>query len=108
AAAPPTPFELRDGDRVVLLGSALIEYEQFHGYLETELLVRSPGRKLTFRNLGWSGDTVRGNARTSGYQNPEGLARLLREVKELKPTVLFLGYGMNESFAGPAGLADFV
>jgi lysophospholipase L1-like esterase len=104
----PAPFALKDGDRVVLLGSALIEHEQFHGYLETNLLCRSRARGITIRNLGWSGDTVRGNARTSGYQNPEGLARLLREVKQLQPTVLFIGYGMNESFAGKDGLADFL
>jgi len=107
-SAQPAPFELRAGDRVVLLGNALIEYEQFHGYLETMLLGHAEGKKITFRNLGWSGDTVRGNARTSGYQNPEGMPRLLREVKSLEPTVLIIGYGMNESFAGAAGLPEFV
>jgi lysophospholipase L1-like esterase len=107
-AQPPARFELKDGDRIVLLGGGLIEQEQFHGFLETRLLRHTPGKKVTFRNLGWSGDTVRGSARSSGYQNPEGLARLLREVKEVRPTVLFLGYGMNESFAGPAGLEDFI
>lgn len=108
AALLAPPFQFRDGERVVLLGNALIEHEQFHGGLETRLLRHAVGKKITFRNLGWSGDTVRGNARTSGYQNSEGMARLLREVKELQPTLIFVGYGMNESFAGEQGLTEFV
>src|SRR5687767_14518266 len=106
--AEPLPrFELRAGDRVVLLGSGLIEQERRHGYLETRLSRRVPEGSLVFRNLGWAGDTVRGIARTSGYQNPEGFARLLKEVQDYKPTVLFIGYGMNEAFEGPAGLPGF-
>jgi lysophospholipase L1-like esterase len=102
------PLVLKDGDRVVLLGSALVEHEQLHGYLETRLISRFPQANVTFRNLGWSGDTVRGVARTSGFQNPDGFARLLKEVRAQKPTVLFVGYGSNESFAGPAGLPGFL
>jgi hypothetical protein len=33
AAQPPARFALRDGDRAVLLGNALIEHEQFHGHI---------------------------------------------------------------------------
>ncbi len=33
---------------------------------------------------------------------------MLKEVQDLKPSVLFLGYGMNESFDGSAGLAGFI
>ncbi len=104
---PPPRFELRAGDRVVLLGSGVIEQERRYGYLETCLSRRVPEGSLVFRNLGWAGDTVRGIARTGGYQNPEGFARLAKEVQDYKPTVLFIGYGMNESFDGPAGLPGF-
>ena len=52
--------------------------------------------------------TVRGQARTSGYQNPEGYARLLKETRALKPTVLIVGYGLNESFAGPWAMTSFL
>src|SRR4051794_3314670 len=107
-AQPPGPFTLRDGDRVVLLGGGLVAHEQFHGAIETRLLRHFPTAKVTFRNLGWSGDTVRGDARSSGYQNPEGMGRLLREVRAEKPTVLLVGYGMSESFDGPAALPGFV
>src|SRR4051812_22703494 len=51
-------FELRQGDRVVLLGGTLIEREQRYGYWEAALTARYPDRDITFRNLGWSGDTV--------------------------------------------------
>ncbi len=107
-SGPPPRFALQDGDRVVFLGDGLIEQDRLHGQLETRLGSRHPDARLVFRNLGWGGDTVRGTARTGGYQNPDGLARLLKEVQELKPTALFLGYGTNESFDGPAGLAGFL
>jgi lysophospholipase L1-like esterase len=99
---------LKTGDRVVFLGGGLIEQERNDGYLETRLTCRFPEASVVYRNLGWSGDTVRGDARTSGLGNPDGLARLLREVREAAPTVVFLGYGTNESFEGPAGLPNFL
>ncbi len=100
-------FELNDGDRVALIGNTFIEREQNYSYLETLLVARWPDRKITFRNLGWSGDTVHGHAR--GYfDGPEqGFARLNGIVHELKPTVILLGYGMGESFDGEAGLPAF-
>ena len=104
----PAPFELKDGDRVVFLGNGFVERDPFHGYFETRLTRRFPVANIVFRNLGWSGDTVRGNARVAGFKNPDGFARLLKEVGELKPSVLFIGYGQNESFAGADGLAGFV
>lgn len=100
-------FEIRAGDRIVFLGSGLIEQERRYGFLETRLSRRLPEGSLMFRNLGWAGDTVRGIARTDGFQNPAGFDRLLKEVQDWKPTVLFIGYGTNESFDGPAGLPGF-
>jgi lysophospholipase L1-like esterase len=102
------PLALHDGGRVAQLGGGLTEQEQFHGYLEARLTRRFPDASITFRNLGWSGDTVRGVARTSGLQQPDGLARLFKEVRTFRPTVILLAYGGNESFAGPAGLPDFL
>ena len=103
-----TRFTLKQGDRVALLGNGFIEQERRHGRLETLLVSRFPDAEFSLRNLGWGGDTVRGDARTGGYQNPDGLARLLKEVHDHKPTVIVLGYGMNESFAGADGLAAFI
>jgi len=105
---PRESLALKGGDRVIFLGSALIEHEQDHGFLETRLTQRFPDASITFRNFGWSGDTVSGTARTGGFQNPDGLARLLKEVRAFKPTVIFIGYGMNESFSGSQGLPGFM
>jgi lysophospholipase L1-like esterase len=98
---------LADGDRIVLLGGGLIEQERRYAFIEARLAGRYPRQSLTFRNLGWSGDTVTGAARTGGFGNPEGMDRLLKEVRGQKPTVILLSYGGNESFAGPAGLPRF-
>jgi lysophospholipase L1-like esterase len=101
------PFELLDGDRVVLLGNTFIEREQSYGYLETALTAYWPDRNITFRNLGWSGDTVTGIARARFGSVAEGFRHLTEHVYAVKPTVIFVGYGANESFAGPAGLDTF-
>src|SRR5688572_30332382 len=103
AGAADERFELRDGDRVVMIGNTFIEREQNDSYLETLLRTRWSDRKITFRNIGWSGDTVFGDSR-SIYDGVKGLDRLDQLVHELKPTVIFIGYGMVESFDGEAGL----
>ncbi len=102
------PFELKNGDRVVLLGGTFIEREGNHGYLETVLTSAWPDRKLVFRNLGWSGDTVWADSRGSFDPPAEGYKRMLALITELKPTVICLAYGANESFAGEPGLAPFI
>jgi len=101
-------FELRDGDRIVLLGNTLVERDQAHGFLETTLTERFHGRRLVFRNLGWSGDTVWGEARALFGTPADGYQSLKESVAAAGPTVIFVGYGTNESFAGAAGLPRFV
>jgi lysophospholipase L1-like esterase len=101
------PFELKSGDRVVLLGGTFIERDQTYGYLETLLTARYPDRAITFRNLGWSGDTVWGEARSRFGPPAEGFAHLKQHVEALRPTVIFVNYGLNESYAGKAGLPRF-
>jgi lysophospholipase L1-like esterase len=107
---PPTPAEplrLADGDRVVLLGNTLIEREQRYGYWEAALVSRFPDRSIVYRNLGWSGDTVWGEAR-AGFGGPDdGFRRLQQQVREARPTVLLVAYGGNEAFAGATGLPRF-
>lgn len=105
--APAAPFDLRDGDCVVMIGSTWIEREAAESYLETRLTAAHPGRRITFRNLGWSGDTVWGHARAGFDTEVQGFERLVDHVKSLEPTVLVVGYGNVESFAGEAGLANF-
>lgn len=98
---------LADGDRVVLLGGTLIEREQYSGHWEGALLRANAGKALTVRNLGWSGDTVFGEAR-AGFDAPsKGYERLVTLTRELKPTVIVLAYGQNESFGGAKELPAF-
>lgn len=104
-AAPA--LELEDGDRVVFVGDALFEREGELGYLETELTERWPERRITFRNLGWTGDTVWGDSRAFFESAREGFQRRTEAVLGLKPSVIFLSYGMNESFGGRQGLDRF-
>ena len=107
-AGGPEPFPLIDGERILIIGNGLVENDQWHALFETRLQRRHPKRSLAFRYMGWSGDTVRASARTAGFQVPQGLARLEKEAIALKPTVVFLAYGMNESFDGPDKLDDFL
>jgi lysophospholipase L1-like esterase len=108
AAAPPTnSFELRDGDRVVLLGDAFMARENDLGYLETRLTLQYPTCDVTFRNLGWLTNTPLGGPRAD-FPPPEKSFDLLKEqLRPLKPTVAIIGYGMDASAEGEAGLSRF-
>jgi lysophospholipase L1-like esterase len=104
---PSTPIAFKDGDRIVFVGDTLIERDQRHGYLETLLTVQNPDKNLTFRNLGWSGDTVEGVSR-AGFDPPEaGFEQLRQQILAAKPTVMIVAYGMADSFAGAAGIPRF-
>ena len=101
-------FEFRPRDRVVLVGDALIERDARYGWLETRLTLDNAAKNLTFRNLGWSGDTVAGLSR-AGFDPPEaGFRQLIDQIKGAAPTVLVIGYGMADSFDGETGLDRFV
>lgn len=104
---PKDPFEFADGDRVVLLGGTLIEREQKCGYWELALTLKNKDKNVTFRNLGWSGDTVWCESRGSFDGPKKGFERTVELVKELKPTVIVLCYGHVESFDGKDGVPKF-
>lgn len=98
---------LREGDRVALVGDALVEHDRQAGFLETALVRRSPGLNLTYRNVGWSGDTPGGLSR-AGFGTPEdGFQQLLRQVQAVQPTVLLVAYGGSEGFQGAEDGRDF-
>lgn len=100
-------FQFEENDRVVFLGATFIERLQSTGFLEAMLSTRLAGKKVTFRNLGWSGDTVWGDARAVFGARADGFKRLVKDVAEANPTLIVVGYGENEAYAGPEGLENF-
>jgi len=112
--AAAEPMSLDDGSRVVFLGNTLIEREQRFGSWELALAARFPGKKVQFRNLGWSGDTVFGHARDGYAYTRTGSATVAGGYKHLvghplsvKPTHLIIAFGTNESFGGAKELPAF-
>lgn len=101
-------LEFHDGDTVVLVGDGFLERDHEFGYLETELTSLWPERNVKFRNLGWTGDSVWGDSRAGFETAKEGFERRRDLVLALKPNVIVVSCGMNESFAGEAGLPKFV
>ena len=107
AEAAPA-FKLADNDRVVLLGDTFFERAQRYGWLETAVQLQFPKENVQFRNLGWSGDTVFAESRGIFDPPAKGYARMLEQVRGLKPTVIMLNYGGNEAFNGPGYIDTFI
>ncbi len=95
-------LELKQGDRILLYGNSFIERLQAHGLFEANLQLAHPGKKLEFRSLAWTGDEV-------GYRlRPERYVNHLKKLLDRWPAqVVLLGFGLNESFAGSAGITAF-
>lgn len=102
-----TPFALKDGDRVVFLGNSLFENDLPYGYLELALTTRWPNRNVTYRNIGWTGDTVWGEARSYITNPPSPYDLLIEQLTKAQPTIVFVGYGGIEALEGEAGLTRF-
>lgn len=102
------PLVLEDNDLVVLLGDTFVERDGNYGHVETALTAAYAGKKVKFRNLGWSGDTPRCESRSYFGPPAEGFDRLSTILRNLKPTVVICCYGAVDSFKGEAGRADFL
>ena len=108
-------FDFRDGDRVVFLGDALVEQEQYAGWIELMMTAAFPEQDVTFRNLGWSADTPSGKSRFGLSLLPagrapagEGWKQLVKQLEFIRPTVIVFGYGMASSLEGGIeGVAAF-
>ena len=98
----------QNNDRVVLLGNTVVERAQKYGHLETALTLAAGEKNLRFRNLGWSGDTVYGDARSYFGPPQEGFDRLKADLGRIKPNVVIICYGAVASFEGDDGLMDFI
>ncbi len=110
-AANAADFFFHDGDRVVFLGDSITEQKLYTTYIEAYTLTRFPQWKLTFRNVGWGGDTAWLRQRAHPDENRLFAARpdqqramveksvgagLARDVLPLKPTAVTVDFGMND------------
>jgi lysophospholipase L1-like esterase len=100
AAAEPR-LALQPHDRVMLVGNTLAERQLLFNHFETSLLTRLPELELTVRNLGWSGDTPALQPR------PLNFGDAATHLTAHRADVILAFFGLNESFAGEAGVAAF-
>ncbi|MBI2928027.1 MAG: HEAT repeat domain-containing protein [Verrucomicrobia bacterium] len=98
-AAPA--LELKEGDHIALIGHALADRMQHHGWLETLTVARFQKHELIFRNLAVSGDEV------ATWHRSENFGSRDEWLTKTKADVVLAFYGFNESFQGPAGLEKF-
>jgi len=84
-AAPDAPIPIRDAETVVFYGDSITEQNRYTSMIEAFLISRLPAKRLVFHNCGWSGDTARG-----------GNARWDRDAAGVKPTLVFVNFGMND------------
>jgi lysophospholipase L1-like esterase len=104
-------FFVQDGDRVVFLGDSITQQMMYPNYIEAYVLCRHPAWKLTFRNIGWGGDTswLRQRERISEpllfasdddvqlkMVTPPIQHGLDRDLFPLKPTKVTIDFGMND------------
>jgi len=104
-------FLIRDGDRVVFLGDSITEQRLYTTYIEAYALSRHPQWKLSFRNVGWGGDTAWLRQRTHPDEkllfaaDDETQQKMVedsvgkgleRDVLPLKPTFITIKFGMND------------
>ena len=100
-AAESAPLELRQGDRIAILGNGLADRMQHDGWLETYLQARFPEKELVVRHLGFTGDELTIRMRSAGFGSPEDW------LKRTEASVVFAFFGYNESFRDEAGLGQF-
>lgn len=103
----PCQIALEEQPRVVWVGSTWVEREQQSSHWESAVHALFPGKKIVWRNLGWSGDNVSGESRSGFGSVEDGYKELLKQVKDAKPNLILVSYGFNESFEGTKGLAEF-
>lgn len=102
---PAGPFQFVAGDRVAFIGDTLIERAAREELLETTLALLTPEKRILFRNLGWSADTVFGDSRAGFGTAADGFKQLTQQVRDFQPTVVLVAYANAMSSDGDAGLA---
>ncbi len=102
SSAALAKFEFQKGDSVCLIGNSLPDRFNHDGWFEAVLQSELKGQEVRFRNLGFTGDTVKERPRNSGFPSPENY------LKICEADVIFAFFGYNESFKGEKGLESFM
>ena len=95
-------FKFEKGDNVCLIGNSLPDRFNHDGWFEAVLQSELKGQEVIFRNLGFTGDTVKERPRNQGFPSPETYLQLC------EADVIFVFFGYNESFKGENGLESFM
>ena len=93
-ACQPAQQHFQEGDHVVILGNALADRMQHHGWLEAYIQTELPDLQLVFRNHGFTGDRIDHRPRSNGFPTAE------EYLTTSKADVIFAMFGYNESFDG--------
>ncbi|WP_372722441.1 SGNH/GDSL hydrolase family protein, partial [Novipirellula sp.] len=92
-------IQLRDGQRVALVGNSTAERMNLFGNLETLFQLRTHDQRIQFRNFGWPADEVANQQRPGNYT-------LIDDPFKVYGGDFFLCFfGFNESFAGDSAEA---
>ena len=122
-------LQVKEGDRIALVGSGLGSRMNHFGYFETELYLRFPKSKISIRNLCDEGNTPGfrphpGRSHEGQYAFPgakELVAKRFQKnsgpaghfetpdqwLTRLEADTVIAFFGFNSSFDGPAGLERF-
>jgi len=94
-------LEFAEDANVVFIGNTFAEGFQRHNYFETILYQNFPDRNLRVRNLGWSADEVGLMPRPLHFPSME------EQLTRAKADIIFVCFGLNESYAGPDSVDVF-
>jgi lysophospholipase L1-like esterase len=101
-ATAAEPFALRSGDTVLFLGDSNTFAGGFITQIDAVLRTRRPDDKFTLVNLGLPSETCCGlTEKDHPFPRPDIHERLDRALAEIKPTVVFISYGMNDGIYAP-------
>ena len=101
AEPDPSQLGLEPGDRIAVVGNTHAERMQLDGQFEALLHAAYPDHRLSVRNFGWSGDEVALQPR------PLNFIGMDEWLDRHDTDVIIACFGMNESFGGDEGLAQF-
>jgi len=96
-----SPFRPKADSRVVVIGNSFGVGLQEHTYFETLLHLSFPQHRIRMRNLAWSADEVNLRPR------PLNFGTLDEHLTQQEADVIFVCFGLNESFKGKDSLENF-